>query len=54
MKNEREKNIQKLIGVNKYQDIKEVENKLKKMSNKVTQSQPKNFKLNNKFVIKEA
>ena len=54
LKNEREKNIQKLIGVNKYQDIKEVENKLKKISNKVTQSQPKKFKLNNKFVIKEA
>ena len=54
LKNAREKNIQKLKGVNKYQDIKEVENKLKKMSNKVTLSQPKNFKLNNKFIINEA
>ena len=54
LKNAREKNILKLKGVNKYQDIKEVENKLKKMSNKVTLSQPKNFKLNNKFVISEA
>ena len=54
LKNAREKNIKKLIGVNKYQDIKEVENKLKEMSNKVTLSQPKNFKLNNKFVLKEA
>ena len=54
LKNAREKNIKKLIGINKYQDIKEVENKLKEMSNKVTLSQPKNFKLNNKFVINEA
>ena len=54
LKNAREKNIKKLIGINKYQDIKEVENKLKEMSNKVTLSQPKNFKLNNKFVLKEA
>ena len=54
LKNEREKNILKLKGVNKQKDIKEIENKLKKMANKITQSQPKNFKLNNKFVLSEA
>ena len=54
LKNEREKNILKLKGVNKQQDIKEVESKLKKKANKITQSQPKNFKLNNKFVLSEA
>ena len=40
-------NILKLKGVNKQQDIKEVESKLRKKANKITQSQPKNFKLNN-------
>jgi hypothetical protein len=54
LKNEREKNILKLKGVNKQKDIKEVENKLKEKANKITKSQPKNFKLNNKFVLSEA
>ena len=54
LKIEREKNILKLKGVNKQKEIKEVENKLKKNAIKITQSQPRNFKINNKFVISEA
>jgi len=54
LKSEREKNILKINGVNKQQDIKEIENKLKKKAIKITQSQPRNFKLNNKFVLSEA
>ena len=54
LKNKREENIKKMNGVNKFKDIKELDNKLKKISSKITQSQPKNFKLTNKFVIDEA
>ena len=54
LKNEREENIKKLNGVNKHNDIKELGDKLKKISNKIALSQPKNFKLTNKFIISEA
>ena len=54
LKSEREENIKKLKGVNKQQEIKELGNKLKKISNKIALSQPKNFKLSKKFVISEA
>ena len=54
LKNERIENIKKLNGDNKLRDIRELGNKLKKISTKITQSQPKNFKLNNKFIISEA
>ena len=51
LKTEREKNIKKLENKNKYEDIKELGNKLKKISKKIVMSQPKNFKSTNKFVI---
>ena len=54
LKNEREENIKKLAGVNKQKDIKDLGNKLKKISKKIALSQPKNFKLTKKFVIGEA
>jgi hypothetical protein len=54
LKNEREENIKKLTGVNKQKDIKDLGNKLKKISKKIVLSQPKNFKLTKKFVIGEA
>ena len=53
LKNEREENIKKLKGVNKQKDIKDLGNKLKKISKKIVLSQPKNFKLTKKFVIGE-
>ena len=51
---EREKRIKELKGVNRYENIKELRNKLKEKSNKLIQSQPKNFSLNNKFKIEES
>ena len=54
LKSEREKNIKKIKGINKLKEIKELGNKLKKISNKIALSQPKNFKLTNKFIIDEA
>ena len=54
LKNKREQNIKKIEGIDKYNDIKELGNKLKKISNKIALSQPKNFKLSNKFIIEKA
>ena len=54
LKNKREQNIKKIEGIDKYNDIKELGNKLKKLSNKIALSQPKNFKLSNKFIIEKA
>ena len=54
LKTEREAKINKLKGVNKYKDIKDLGDKLKNKSNKIVSSQPKNFKLTNKFIIREA
>ena len=51
LKTEREKKIKKLEGINKQKDIKELGNKLKQISNKIALSQPKNFKLTNRFII---
>lgn len=53
LKNERENKIKKLHESNKYHSIRELEDKLKEMSSKITKSQPKNYKLDNKFQIKE-
>ena len=60
LKSQREENIKKLKGINKYNDIKKLGIKLKNLSNKLIQSQPKNFHIkkpgfeeeNNKRMIK--
>ena len=54
LKNEREGNIKKLKGIDKYKNIKSLDNKLKLLSNRIVFSQPKKFKLTNKFIIDEA
>ena len=51
---EREQRIKQLKGVNRYENIKELRNKLKEKSNKLIQSQPKNFNMKNKFIIPES
>ena len=43
LKNQREENIKKLKGINKYKEIKKLGKKLKNISNKLILSQPKNF-----------
>ena len=49
MKKERIKKIMELDGINKQQDIKELNNRLKLKLNKVVNTQPKNFRKNNIF-----
>ena len=47
LKTQREDKIKKLKGVNKYKDIKNLDIKLKNISNKLVLSQPKNFQISN-------
>ena len=42
---EREENIKKLKGINKFKDIQKLGKKLKNISNKLILSQPKNFRI---------
>ena len=53
LKNEREQKIKKLNGVGRYNDIKNLGKKLKLMSKKIYDSQPKNFRTNNKLIIED-
>ena len=50
LKISREKIINQLNGTDRYNDIKNLGKKLKKISNQLVKSQPKNFKLTNKLV----
>jgi hypothetical protein len=52
LKTEREQRIKELKGINRFDDIKELGNKLKQKSIKLVQSQPKNFMMK-KFVKEE-
>ena len=52
LKFEREENIKKIKGINKYKEIKKLGIKLKNISNKLVLSQPKNFPMK-KIGIKE-
>jgi hypothetical protein len=52
LKTEREQRIKELKGINRFDDIKELGNKLKQKSIKLVQSQPKNFAMK-KFVKEE-
>jgi hypothetical protein len=53
LKTEREQRIKELKGINRFDDIKELGNKLKQKSIKLVQSQPKNFAMKKKFVKEE-
>lgn len=53
LKNERLERIQELSGTNKKNEIKALTNKLKLKSIQIVKSQPKNFKIDNNFVIQE-
>lgn len=53
LKTEREQKIKELNGIGRFNDIKNLGKKLKIISNKIHNSQPKNFKTNNKFIIEE-
>ena len=53
LKLDREKRIKELQGLNKLKGIKELDNKIKINTNRIIQSQPKNFNTNKKFVIEE-
>ena len=52
LKLQREENIKKIKGINKYKEIKKLGIKLKNISNKLVLSQPKNFPMK-KFGIEE-
>lgn len=47
--NEREEKIKKLLGIDKLNDIKELDNKIRLNSKKISLIQPKNFDTSNKF-----
>ncbi len=51
---ERENNIKKLKGINRKSDIKNLDNRIRLKSEEITKSQPKNFRMNNRFNIEEA
>ena len=53
LKNERLERIQELAGTNKKNEIKALSNRLKLKSIQIVKSQPKNFKIDNNFVIQE-
>ena len=53
LKTEREQRIKELNGMNRFDNIKELGNKLKQKSVKIVKSQPKNFKTDKKFVYEE-
>ncbi len=53
LKNERLERIQELSGTNKKNEIKALSNRLKLKSIQIVRSQPKNFKIDNNFVIQD-
>ena len=53
LKLEREQRIKDLKGLNRFNNIKELGNKIKQKTSKIVQSQPKNFSKKNIFVIEE-
>ena len=53
LKFEREEKIKKLNGIERYNDIKNLGKKLKLISKKIYDSQPKNFKINHKLIIED-
>ena len=53
LKSEREQRIKELKGINKFNNIKELGNKIKLKTNKIVLSQPKNFNKKNVFVIEK-
>ena len=53
LKTELEQRIKELKGVNRFDNIKQLGNKLKQKSVKIVQSQPKNFKSKNLFVYED-
>ena len=53
LKIEREQKIKELNGIGRYDKIKNLSKKLKLISKKIYNSQPKNFKINNKLVIEK-
>ena len=53
LKHERLERIQELAGTNKKNEIKALGNRLKLKSIQIVKSQPKNFKIDNNFVIQE-
>ena len=54
LQNEREEKIKKLLGIDKFNDIKQLDNKIRLNSQKISLIQPKNFDTNNKFSIDKA
>ena len=54
LQNEREEKIKKLLGIDKFNDIKELDNKIRLNSQKISLIQPKNFDTSNKFSIDKA
>ncbi len=54
LKTEREQRIKELKGLNRLDNIKELDNKLKQKSVKLVQSQPKNFRKDKIFVLEES
>jgi len=53
LKLEREQRIKELEGLNRFNNIKELGNKIRLKKSKIIQSQPKKFKKNNMFVPEE-
>lgn len=53
LKTEREQRINDLKGINRLGNIKELKNKIKQKTNRIVQSQPKQFNKNNIFVVEE-
>jgi len=51
LQNEREVKIKKLLGIDKFNDIKQLDNKIRLNSQKISLIQPKNFDTSNKFSI---
>ena len=54
LQNKREEKIKKLLGIDKLNDIKELDNKIRLNSQKISLSQPKNFDTSKKFSIEKA
>lgn len=54
LQNGREEKIKKLLGIDKFNDIKQLDNKIRLNSQKISLIQPKNFDTSNKFSIDKA
>ena len=54
LQNEREEKIKKLLGIDKFNDIKQLDNKIRLNSQKISLIQQKNFDTSNKFSIDKA